>query len=300
MANAVPANTLPKLRAFLLNQQDGEYTMLCSPVGIFEDITMNYPAPTHLIVTRDYGETNRKLLAKEAAADLTRVESASRKVNISLASPEGKRLYLRCFYVSQANFHFISVFARMKLPAEDVDQVEQELRTMLDARIVLANQRIVAFEKLCHQHGIHELASYDIEPLALEAKVFSMFGRRLLELISKVDQLMPMLETLCIDEVLSTSQLITEKSQIKKTVRAVTATTRALSLGLLKRINALPATERKPTAPSSLPSLGDDSATSPAFNGVTQRADHPAPNPAPERALSTPVAPFSEEVPARP
>ena len=63
--------------------------MLCSPVGIFEDITMNYPAPTHLIVTRDYGETNRKLLAKEAAADLTRVESASRKVNISLASPEG-------------------------------------------------------------------------------------------------------------------------------------------------------------------------------------------------------------------
>lgn len=274
--------------------------MLCSPVGIFEDITMNYPAPTHLIVTRDYGETNRKLLAKEAAADLTRVESASRKVNISLASPEGKRLYLRCFYVSQANFHFISVFARMKLPAEDVDQVEQELRTMLDARIVLANQRIVAFEKLCHQHGIHELASYDIEPLALEAKVFSMFGRRLLELISKVDQLMPMLETLCIDEVLSTSQLITEKSQIKKTVRAVTATTRALSLGLLKRINTLPAPERKPTAPSSLPSQGDDSATSPAFTGVTQRADHPAPNPAPERVLSTPVAPSSEEVPASP
>jgi hypothetical protein len=106
-------------------------------MGIFEDIIMNHPAPTHLIVTRDHGETNRKLLAKEGPADLTRVESASRKVNITLASPEGKRLYLRCFYVSQANFHFISVFGRMKLPAEDVDQVEQELRTMLDARIAL-------------------------------------------------------------------------------------------------------------------------------------------------------------------
>ncbi|MGK5060380.1 hypothetical protein ACQ4WY_25940 [Janthinobacterium sp. LB2P49] len=261
---------------------------------------MNYPAPTHLIVTRDHGETNRKLLAKEAAADLTRVESASRKVNITLASPEGKRLYLRCFYVSQANFHFISVFARMKLPAEDVDKVEQELRTMLDARIALANQRIVAFEKLCHQHGITELASYDIEPLAIEAKVFSMFGRRLLELISKVDQLMPMLETLCIDEALSTSQLITEKSQIKKTVRAVTATTRALSLGLLKRINALPVSERKPTAPSTPPSPGHGSAGSSAVNGAHQPPDHPEPNPGPGRFVSTQAIPFSEEVPTSP
>ncbi len=102
---------------------------------------------------------------------------------------------------------------------------------------------------------------------AIEAKVFSMFGRRLLELISKVDQLMPMLETLCIDEAISTSELINEKSQIKKTVRAVTATTRALSLGLLKRINALPVSERKPTAPSTPPSPGDGSA---GFRGHVQ------------------------------
>ncbi|WP_300757787.1 DUF1845 domain-containing protein [Janthinobacterium sp.] len=206
---------------------------------------MNSPAPGHLIVKLDHGDTNRKLLAKEAAADFTRIESASRKIRITLASPEGKRLYLRCFYISQANFHFISVFARMKLQAEDVDKVEQELRSMLDARIAFVNQRIAAFEKTCHQNGIAELASYDIEPLSIEARVISMFGRRLLELISKVDQIMPMLETLCIDEALSTSQLISEKSQIKKTVRAMAATTRALSLGLVKRINALPAPERK-------------------------------------------------------
>lgn len=261
---------------------------------------MNHPAPTHLIVTRDHGETNRKLLAKEAAADLTRVESASRKVNITLASPEGKRLYLRCFYVSQANFHFISVFGRMKLPAEDVDKVEQELRTMLDARIALANQRIVAFEKLCHQHGITELASYDIEPLAIEAKVFSMFGRRLLELISKVDQLMPMLETLCIDEALSTSQLITEKSHIKKTVRAVTATTRALSLGLLKRINALPVSERKATTTHSHPSPGEGSTMHTSFNGVRQQSDAPEPNAPPESVLSDPATEMSEEASASP
>lgn len=274
--------------------------MSCSPMGIFEDIIMNHTAPTHLIVTRDHGETNRKLLAKEGPADLTRVESASRKVNITLASPEGKRLYLRCFYVSQANFHFISVFGRMKLPAEDVDKVEQELRTMLDARIALANQRIVAFEKLCHQHGITELASYDIEPLAVEAKVFSMFGRRLLELISKVDQLMPMLETLCIDEALSTSQLIAEKSQIKKTVRAVTATTRALSLGLLKRINALPVSDRKSTTTNSHPSPGEGSAMHTSFDGVRQQSDAPEPNAAPESVLSDPATEMGEEAFASP
>jgi hypothetical protein len=106
-----------------------------------------------------------------------------------------------------------------------------------------------------------------------------MFGRRLLELISKVDQLMPMLETLCIDEVLSTSQLIAEKSQIKKTVRAVTATTRALSLGLLKRINALPVSERsKSTAPNSQASPAEGSAMHPAYNGVPQQSGAPAPN----------------------
>lgn len=274
--------------------------MSCSPMGIFEDIIMNHPAPTHLIVTRDHGETNRKLLAKEGPADLTRVESASRKVNITLASPEGKRLYLRCFYVSQANFHFISVFGRMKLPAEDVDKVEQELRTMLDARIALANQRIVAFEKLCHHHGITELASYDIEPLAVEAKVFSMFGRRLLELISKVDQLMPMLETLCIDEALSTSQLIAEKSQIKKTVRAVTATTRALSLGLLKRINALPVSERKTTTTNSQASPGEGSGMHTAFNGEPQQSGAPEPNAAPESVLSDPATEMGEEASASP
>ncbi len=274
--------------------------MSCSPMGIFEDIIMNHPAPTHLIVTRDHGETNRKLLAKEGPADLTRVESASRKVNITLASPEGKRLYLRCFYVSQANFHFISVFGRMKLPAEDVDKVEQELRTMLDARIALANQRIVAFEKLCHQHGITELASYDIEPLAVEAKVFSMFGRRLLELISKVDQLMPMLETLCIDEALSTSQLIAEKSQIKKTVRAVTAATRALSLGLLKRINALPVSDRKSTTTNSHPSPGEGSAMHTSFDGEPQQSGAPTPNTPPESVLSDPATKVSEEASASP
>lgn len=173
-------------------------------------------------------------------------------------------------------------------------------RTMLDARIALANQRIVSFEKLCHHHGITELASYDIEPLAIEAKVFSMFGRRLLELISKVDQLMPMLETLCIDEVLPTSQLIAEKSQIKKTVRAVTAATRALSLGLLKRINALPVSERKSTAPNSQTSPGEGSARHPTFKEAPQQSGAPEPNAAPESVVSDPATEMSEETSASP
>ncbi|NVD97674.1 DUF1845 domain-containing protein [Massilia sp. BJB1822] len=206
---------------------------------------MHQRAHPPAIVRADHGATNRKLLARQAATDLTQVESASRKINIILSSPEGKRLYLRCFDVTQMNFHYIAVFARIRLADEDVDKVEQELRTMLDVRIARLNQVLADTEAKCHAHGIINLASYDVEPLNIEAKVFSMLGRRLLEMIGKVDQLMPMLETLCIDEAMSSSQLSVQKARIKKSVRSAASAARTLRMGLERRINVLLTGDRK-------------------------------------------------------
>lgn len=198
---------------------------------------MNSPTDAKLTIRADHGATNRKLLARQAAADLTRIESASRKINIHLSSPEGKRLYLRCFDITQMNLHFIAVFARMKLPGEDIDKVEQEVRQLFDSRLARLNQALVDFEAKCQANGILTLATYDVEPLLIEAKVYSTLGRLLLEMIGKVDQLMPMLETLCIDEAISPSQLNLEKSRIKKNVRGAASFARMARMSLEKRLS---------------------------------------------------------------
>jgi hypothetical protein len=88
-------------------------------------------------------------------------------------------------------------------------------------------------------HGITRLATYDTEPLAIEVKVISAFGRRYLELMTKVDQLMPMLETLAIDEVIEVAQLDLQNGVAKKSVRKVAGAARNFLAGLRKRMNAI-------------------------------------------------------------
>src|SRR5262249_10288965 len=117
------------------------------------ETTVNSPSEPNLTIKADHGSTNRKLLARQAKADLTRIESASRKIGIDLSSPEGKRLYLRCFDITQMNVHFIAVFARMKLAGEDIDKVEQDLRTLFDSRIARLNQSLVELEAKCQANG---------------------------------------------------------------------------------------------------------------------------------------------------
>lgn len=215
---------------------------------------MNSPANIPIIATADHDATNRKLRARNAAAKTDQIESASRKVPVTLYSPEGKRLYLRCFEITQINFHYITVFARMKISEQEVEKIELELRTMLDTRIARLNKALVETEAKCHAHGIASLASYDVEPLIIETKIFSMLDRRLLELIERVDQLMPMLETLCIDEAITPSQLLGEKSKIKRTVRGSTKAVRIVRATLERRGNPPPrqAAEHSATASKAL------------------------------------------------
>ena len=62
--------------------------------------------------------------------------------------------------------------------------------------------------------------------------MISPFGRRYLELMTKVDQLMPMLETLAIDEVIEVAQLDLQKGLAKKSVRQVAGAARNFLAGL--------------------------------------------------------------------
>lgn len=186
----------------------------------------------------DQGGINSRILAKEAKTDFRRVEAASRKIPAVFGSPEVKRLFVRFFNSMQLNMHFISVMARAKLPQETVEKIESSLQEQIDKFTAEVNKAIDGAEALCIANGIINLASYDAEPLAIEAKVISKFGRRYLELMGKVDQLMPMLETLAIDEVIELRELALRKAQFKRMVRQVAGATRNFKTGLQRRMNS--------------------------------------------------------------
>jgi len=67
--------------------------------------------------------------------------------------------------------------------------------------------------------------------------------------MTKVDQLMPMLETLAIDDVIEVAQLDLQKALAKKSVRQVAGAARNFAGGLRQRMNAV--AEGGPTQPDS-------------------------------------------------
>jgi hypothetical protein len=190
----------------------------------------------------DKGEANRRILSKdEYRADFRRVEAASLKRRTMLKSAEGKRIFARCFYSFQASVYFSSTLGRTKLPHESVEKIEQAIRERLEAATKDLNQAIDGAELLFKQHGIETAATYDTVPLEAEIGITSALGRRYFELIHKMDQLMPLLQTLEIEEVITERQVEHQRSKSKRVVLAMASTARNLAAGIRRRMNELDA-----------------------------------------------------------
>ena len=186
----------------------------------------------------DKGDANRRILSKdEYRADFRRVEGASLKRRTMLKSAEGKRIFARCFYSFQASVYFISTLGRTKLPHESVEKIEQALRERFEAAAKDLNQSIDGAELLFKQHGIAAAATYDTVPLEAEIGITSALGRRYFELIHKMDQLMPLLQTLEIEEVITERQVEHQRSKSKRLVLAMASTARNLAAGIRRRMN---------------------------------------------------------------
>ena len=78
-------------------------------------------------------------------------------------------------------------------------------------------------------------------PLDVEVGVLSSSGRRFLEVLGKLDQLMPLLQTLEIHEVLTAQQVDLQRATLKRQVRDLANGTRNFAMGLRRRMNALAA-----------------------------------------------------------
>lgn len=207
--------------------------------------------PDTQIVKMDQGAVNDRILAREVKADFRRIEAASVKMTTRLTSAEAKRLFARFFSTLQLNAHFISVIARVKLKHEDVERVEGALLERLEALSEELNKAIDAAEVLFKTHGITNVATYDTKPLELEVGVISSSGRRYFEILHKLDQLMPLLQTLEIHEVIKARDADIQRAHLKRLVRGVAGTARHLASGLRRRMNELAArnTEHQPVKP---------------------------------------------------
>ena len=69
--------------------------------------------------------------------------------------------------------------------------------------------------------------------------MLSSNGRRFLEVLGKLDPLMPLLQTLEIHEVISAQAVDIQRAGLKRQVRDVANGTRNFAMGLRRRMNAL-------------------------------------------------------------
>ena len=227
------------------------------------------------IVKLDQGGVNARILAKEAKVDFRRVEAASLKIPTRFTSAEGKRFFARLFNTLQLNTHFISVIARTRLDHADVAEVEDTIRAQMDAVTANLNEAIDGAEALFKAHGITSSATYDTVPLDVDVHVLSSIGRRFLEVLGKLDQLMPLLQTLEIHEVVSAQAVDTQRAGLKRQVRDIANGARSFATGLRRRMNALDA---RATSPDDA-EVSDDvlgTAVGEAVDSTTGAQDGPA------------------------
>ena len=152
------------------------------------------------IVKVDQGGANARILAREAKVDFVASRRPASRSPRGSAVPRAKRMFVRMFNTLQLNMHFISVIARTRLDHEDIGRIETALRGRIDAATASLNEAIDGAEALFKAHGITSLASYDTVPLDVDVRVLSSISRRFLEVLVKLDQLMPLLQTLEIHE----------------------------------------------------------------------------------------------------
>jgi hypothetical protein len=172
--------------------------------------------------------------------------------------------------------HFISTIARMKLGSDDVEKVEEVIRRGLDAAKESYNKAIDDAEALFKSNGISDIATYDTVALQVEVGVISALGRRYFELIHKLDQVMPLVQTLEFEELVSLRDADRMRTEHKRTVIRITRGARDFANGLRRRMDERDAKEgvARPVPPtrSTLAEQTPPNGPAPADNALSAAA----------------------------
>ena len=210
--------------------------------------TSETPVPKILL---DDGAVNERIVkAAGTSVDFRRVETASIKLTVKLFSADGKRFFMRKFNSFQLLNHFISTIARTRLAESRIRQMEETIRNAVE---LISNQLDLALDnadRLFKLHGITQVASCDTVPLEMPVHVLSSISRRYLAAICKLDQLMPILQTLEIYEVHSLSEIDSQRASLKRDLTEVLREARMMAATLRQEMGDLrQATAGQDTAP---------------------------------------------------
>jgi hypothetical protein len=168
------------------------------------------------LVRTDQGEANRRILAKEMLTDFRRVEAAAITRRTSLQSAEGKRLFARYFYTLQARVYYISTIGRTRKPHEGIEMLEAQIKEAISKASKSIDGIMDAVERRLKEASIDTVAAFTTAPMEEDVAIVSAIGRRYFELIHKLDQLMPFLQTLEIEELVTETELDRMRAKVKR------------------------------------------------------------------------------------
>lgn len=168
------------------------------------------------MVRTDHGEANRRILAKEARADFRRVEAAAIMRRTSLHSAEGKRLFVRYFYTLQSRVYYISTIGRTRKPHDEIEAMESRIKEAISQASNLIDKYMDAVEQRLKDANVDTIASFTTVPMEEDVAIVSAIGRRYFELLHKLDQLMPLLQTLEIEELVTETELDRMRAKAKR------------------------------------------------------------------------------------
>lgn len=193
---------------------------------------LDAPNETPKKLRMDPGDINSRLFARKQTHRLRAVEGAGIKVVTRLVSAEGKRLFLRLFQAFQINVHYISVVARTSKRKAAISEMEAAIRKQIETGFTQMNKMLDDVDALFKKEGITQPAAYEAPPLWLEVAVMSSLSRRYLELIDRLDQIMPLLLTLEIHEIRSAQQVDMQRVTLKRIVKRVSGAANGHAIAL--------------------------------------------------------------------
>lgn len=213
---------------------------------------------TDQLTRTDHGRINERLLQRYGDVDTSRIESAHRTIPIELSSPEAKRLFMRVFHAMQVAMHYVSTISRMTLDESTVEAAEAHMIKTLNKAAEQLDTGVADADRRFRAAGVQTIGAYHVMPLTIDAKVFSLFGRRYLELFTKLDHVMLLIETMAIDEIIPIGQVNGMKAAHKRSVRQVASTAQELRKRFLTLSRANQAAQAASTDTSNAAAGGAD------------------------------------------
>lgn len=144
--------------------------------------------------------------------------------------------YRRTFEITSRNAHFISVFGRILLGEDKVQEPENYLKNTLANAIKEIDSKIVAAKALMLNEGIDKLASYE-NSRPFEVKIVSPIAKQYMELLLKADEYQAYVSTLWLHGAIDDRQRTGTELDLKKRMRSVVTAARNMFIVIRKKTN---------------------------------------------------------------